>query len=178
MNLDWRTQKEGSFWTISDSLFLSQDPSDHQELVSLKTVFIGRVWPGHALCSSFLDHMPAGNTAVTRPCRYPLQLTKTGTCYYRRHKTLFSLQNNMQNCYRPQEKRRVTTHWMEQCQKKHMIHWIGQCQCRSAEYTGSHMLSAGVQVISSLLCCKLPLSWLPRQLRWPSSVPFFPLHCF
>jgi len=37
--------------------------------------------------------------------------------YYRTHKTLFSVQKNMQNCYRPQEKRRVTTQWMEQYQR-------------------------------------------------------------
>jgi len=94
--------------------------------------------------SSFLDHMPAGNAAVTRPYRSPPKLNTMGTWYCRRHKTLFSLQKSMQNCCRPQEKRRVTTHWMEQCQRKQVIHWMGQCQCRSPEYTGSEMLSAGV----------------------------------
>ena len=88
--------------------------------------------------------MAAGNAAWTRPYRSPPKLKKMGTWYCRRHETLFSLQKKMQNCCRPQEKRRVTTHWMEQCQRKQVIHWIGQCQCRSAEYTGSEMLSAGV----------------------------------
>ena len=183
VTLDGRKKKEGSVCALSDSLFPSQDPSEHQKRVSLKKWCFGRVRPGRAVCSSFLDHMPAGNAAVTRPYRSPPKLKTMGTWYCRRHKTLFSLQKNMQNCCRPQEKRRVTTHWMEQCQRKQVIHWMGQCQCRSAEYTGSEMLSAGVHshclVESSPACSAArPLSWLPQRLRLPSSVPFFPLRCF
>jgi len=140
VTLDGRKKKEGSVCALSDSLFPSQDPAEHQKRVSLKKWCFGRVRPRRAVCSSFLDNIPAGNAAVTRPYRSPPKLKTMGTWYCRRHKTLCSLQKNMQNCCRPQEKRRVTTHWMEQCQRKQVIHWMGQCQCRSAEYTGSEML--------------------------------------
>jgi len=65
-----------------------------------------------------------------------------GCC--RRYAAFLFLQEQMQNCYRQQEKRRVATHWIEQCQRKYMIHWIGQCQSRSAEHTGFEALSKGV----------------------------------
>jgi len=51
----------------------------------------------------------------------------------------------MQSCCRQKEKRKVATHWIEQCQRKYIIHWIGQCQSRSAEYTGSETLSEGLR---------------------------------
>jgi len=57
---------------------------------------------------------------------------------------LFFWQEKMQNCYRQQEKRRVGTHWIEQCHRECMIHRIGKCPSRSAEYTGSETLSEGV----------------------------------
>ena len=142
--LDWQKEKEGSVCALRDSLFPSQNPSERQKRVSLKKWCFGRVRSGRAVCSSFLDHMAAGNAAVTRPYPSPPKLTTMGTWYCRRHETLLSLQKKMQNCCRPQEKRRVITHWMEQCQRKQVIYWIGQCQCRSAEYTGSEMLSARV----------------------------------
>ena len=56
----------------------------------------------------------------------------------------FFWQEKMQNCFKQQKKRRVGTHWIEQCQRECMIHRIGQCRSRSAEYTGSEPLSEGV----------------------------------
>ena len=51
----------------------------------------------------------------------------------------------MRYCHMQQEKRRVAAHWIEQCQRKHMIHGIGQCQSRSPEYTRFGTLSEGIQ---------------------------------
>jgi len=56
----------------------------------------------------------------------------------------FFWQEKMRNCYTQQEKRKVGTHWIEQCQRECMIHRIGQCRSRSAEYTGPETLSEGV----------------------------------
>jgi len=69
---------------------------------------------------------------------------------------LFCLQEKKQNCYRQQVKRRVPTHWIEQCQRKYMIHWFGQCQSRSAENTGFETLSEGVH---SHCLVEPPRSW-------------------
>ena len=88
--------------------------------------------------------MAACNPAVTRPYRLPQKLNIMGKGCFRRYAVFFFLQEKMQNCYRQQVKRRVPTHWIEQCQKKYMIHWFGQCQSRSAEYTGFETLSEGV----------------------------------
>lgn len=45
------------------------------------------------------------------------------------------LQEELQDCRRQQEKRRVTTHWIDQCQRNFTIRWIGKCQSRSPEDT-------------------------------------------
>jgi len=183
VTLDGRKKKEGSVCALSDSLFPSQDPSEHQKRVSLKKWCFGRVRPGRAVCSSFLDHMPAGNAAVTRPYRSPPKLKTMGTWYCRRHKTLFLCKKICRNVVGNKRSAESQPTGWNSVRKKQVIHWMGQCQYRSAEYTGSEMLSAGVHshclVESSPACSAArPLSWLPQRLRLPSSLPLFPLHCF
>jgi len=143
VTLDGRKKKEESVYALSNSLFSSQDPSEHQKRVSLKKWCFCRVRPGRAVLLLLGPHA-SGERGGDQTIPISTKVEHNGDMYCRRHKTLFSLQKSMQNCCRPQEKRRVTTHWMEQCQRKQVIHWMGQCQCRSPEYTGSEMLSAGV----------------------------------
>jgi len=79
----------------------------------------------------------------------------------------FVLQEKKQNCYRQQVKRRVPTHWIEQCQRKCMIHCFGQCQSQSAENTGFEHCQRGGPFT---LLGGAPS--FPGPIRLPSSVPF------
>ena len=137
---------------------------------------------------------------MIRPYQHSSKLSRTGTWYYRWHSMLLFRPEKKQNRCRQEEKRRVLTHWIEQCQKKRVIHWTGQCQCRSAEYTGSAELSDGVPVepfpagrcrqggysrlrdSSTCRCLPLPLpppSVAARTIALrPPTPTAFPYHCY
>jgi len=81
----------------------------------------------------------------------------------------FNLREKKQNSRRQEKKCRVVTHWIGQCQHRHVIHWIDQCQCQSAVYNVSDALSEGV--LTHLLmevspACSVPMP--PSVGRCPS----------
>ena len=63
---------------------------------TLKKWCFGRVRPGHAVRSSFLDLMAVCNPAVTRPYRLPENLNKKGKGCFRRYAVLFFCQKRCQ----------------------------------------------------------------------------------
>jgi len=67
--------------------------------------------------------MEVSDAVVTRPFRLQTIGNRMGKGCCRTCAPFRFLQEVMQNCYRQQEKRRVATHWIEQCQRKYMIHY-------------------------------------------------------